>query len=481
MSVLPFHQTLVGATYNASEVELQRSNTELSMKSTGGTVSSGNLLNNDCSSLVGFDITGTSISQVTFDSESTFQFEISSSSSLKINTTTLKINTTIIRTRYTGTLKFYPYKAGWTSGDWNNGVNLFFRYSGTRRLYFGIAQDGIYTRAEGKIYSDIIANNMWHTFTFDYDSSTNLLDVYLDNVLVVNGLSTLGYSNSGTKGELVFGDISHNNDKSFYADYIKIGDTIEPNYPTTSEITLSELNSGDSSAVWDMSSINFLENPNSEAGDLLYKYATKAEGGSYTYNGSWLTLAQLQAESDPTEQYMSFKVQLSSNGSQDATFGGGYLEVTITIGGDAPNDYDLRAGVVVQDVTGTLIVPSENDVRVGTNYDVAPNAKTGNLGLPLEFEVVDGVGYGSNDTEFEGTYEPPIEDYPSEDDVRNGVVYDEGILTGNLELPAENKVSKNTQYGANGTEFTGTLESAVLTDSNMSIIIEDDVLNVEIA
>jgi hypothetical protein len=46
-------------------------------------------------------------------------------------------------------------------------------------------------------------------------------------------------------------------------------------------------------------------------------------------------------------------------------------------------------------------------------------------------------------------------DYPSEDDVRDGVEYDFGSLVGNLTLPAERYVLYGITYGAEGTEFTG--------------------------
>lgn len=44
-------------------------------------------------------------------------------------------------------------------------------------------------------------------------------------------------------------------------------------------------------------------------------------------------------------------------------------------------------------------------------------------------------------------------DYPSENDVRLGVTFD--TFTGNLELPVETDVLTGVQYGTNGTEFTG--------------------------
>lgn len=46
-------------------------------------------------------------------------------------------------------------------------------------------------------------------------------------------------------------------------------------------------------------------------------------------------------------------------------------------------------------------------------------------------------------------------DYPAEGDVRSGVAFD--VYTGNLELPVVADVRLDTQYGALGTEFTGTL------------------------
>lgn len=49
-------------------------------------------------------------------------------------------------------------------------------------------------------------------------------------------------------------------------------------------------------------------------------------------------------------------------------------------------------------------------------------------------------------------------DYPSEDDVRDGVIYDFGAQTGNLELPSSADVLLGVGFGSNGTEFTGSLD-----------------------
>lgn len=48
-------------------------------------------------------------------------------------------------------------------------------------------------------------------------------------------------------------------------------------------------------------------------------------------------------------------------------------------------------------------------------------------------------------------------DYPDEDDVRDGVVYAFGALTGDVVLPSEAEVEEGVGYGANGTEFSGSL------------------------
>lgn len=48
-------------------------------------------------------------------------------------------------------------------------------------------------------------------------------------------------------------------------------------------------------------------------------------------------------------------------------------------------------------------------------------------------------------------------DYPIEDNVRDGVNYADSTLTGNVVLPAENEVEDGVGYGSNGTEFEGSL------------------------
>lgn len=59
---------------------------------------------------------------------------------------------------------------------------------------------------------------------------------------------------------------------------------------------------------------------------------------------------------------------------------------------------------------------------------------------------------------------PATADYPSEDDVRDGVTFDSGTQEGNLELPAEAVVKAGTGFGTNGTEFLGTMAVQTIGD-----------------
>lgn len=48
-------------------------------------------------------------------------------------------------------------------------------------------------------------------------------------------------------------------------------------------------------------------------------------------------------------------------------------------------------------------------------------------------------------------------DYPLQADVQSGVTYGDGTYTGTLTLPSTSNVLEGIQYGGDGTEFTGTL------------------------
>jgi len=120
-----------------------------------------------------------------------------------------------------------------------------------------------------------------------------------------------------------------------------------------------------------------------------------------------------------------------------------------------PAEADVRQGEGYgandNEFTGELDLPAEGDVEKGVKYD--DETKEGNFEAPAEADVKKGVGYGANGAEFEGDYEA---DFPAEEDVEKDVSYDEGAKVGKFHVPEEEDVEVGVGYGANGTEFEGT-------------------------
>lgn len=140
--------------------------------------------------------------------------------------------------------------------------------------------------------------------------------------------------------------------------------------------------------------------------------------------------------------------------------------------------------------------PGEDNVKSGTGYIISGVSKTGNRVDAPTANVEIGTQYGANGTELTGTYtganrwSDPGESHveigtqyqansltnnrtgtytganrwsdPGENNVRDGVGYEANDVskTGNLVLPAESVVEVGEQFGANGTEFTGTYTGA---------------------
>jgi hypothetical protein len=78
---------------------------------------------------------------------------------------------------------------------------------------------------------------------------------------------------------------------------------------------------------------------------------------------------------------------------------------------------------------------------------------------PAEADVRLGVQYGAGGTEFTGLLVPGSCDYPAVGKVAFGISYDFGALVGTRTEPIPAQVLLGIQYGASGTEFTGTLQS----------------------
>lgn len=146
--------------------------------------------------------------------------------------------------------------------------------------------------------------------------------------------------------------------------------------------------------------------------------------------------------------------QFTDEGSQDYTLGS--ESPAVNAGFDASvvsGDTQCRdMGAHESAISIECDYPSEDDVRDGVTYDT--EGMEGNLVVPNEGDVQDGTGFGANGTEYEGTLE-----LPAVGDVEDGVTYGAGgsEYEGTFGVPGEGDVRDEVGYGEDGTEFTGTL------------------------
>jgi len=146
---------------------------------------------------------------------------------------------------------------------------------------------------------------------------------------------------------------------------------------------------------------------------------------------------------------------------------------------DLPSVNDVQNGVQFDNTTkeGVFVSPAETNVKTGITYGATSeytgsydedypleinvrdgivfgnSTKEGNLGIPTAADVRDGVGYGANETEFEG-----VLDLPSVNDVQDSVLFDNSTKEGNLVLPTTSQVKDGVTFGSLGTEFEGNIE-----------------------
>ncbi len=152
---------------------------------------------------------------------------------------------------------------------------------------------------------------------------------------------------------------------------------------------------------------------------------------TYISGSSFQTIAEIQPKLDPCV----VEVPVLPN----AVDGNGYAWVRINAPGTIVDltdaQFDLDTAWLLSDMAGgageTPVFPAESDVRLGVIY-----------------------GYPSSP--LTGTYDPMGGSVPSPNDVRFGVAT--GNEVGNLQLPVETQVLIGVGYGSLGTEFTGMLE-----------------------
>ena len=100
--------------------------------------------------------------------------------------------------------------------------------------------------------------------------------------------------------------------------------------PTVDPIFL--LDSGDNSTTWDFSNDDLNDELASEAGTVNYQWYV-GNSATPTYNGSWLTKAQLAAVAEQTGRYKIIKAQFASDGTQDASLADSTFRATIATAG----------------------------------------------------------------------------------------------------------------------------------------------------
>lgn len=108
--------------------------------------------------------------------------------------------------------------------------------------------------------------------------------------------------------------------------------------------------------------------------------------------------------------YLDHALYYSATEFIEATFYWGESVLPMAPPPTFPAAADVRAltayGTPLVPQVGILDLPIEDDVRFGTQYDQL--TKEGDLVLPAEAEVLDGVGFGADATEFTGTLDPVL-------------------------------------------------------------------------
>jgi hypothetical protein len=210
-----------------------------------------------------------------------------------------------------------------------------------------------------------VANTFQHiSLNWDYTAGVVISEIFIDGV----SFGTVALSGSYTWFEQVWG-VLFGQDLTTYIDEISIYNIrlrtanftaptaqLVPYLATSPTAALTPQDSGVNDSTWDMSTILLFENPEviTTAGTLKYQFRADNTSGAGSYNGTWLTLAQLQASADPSGRYLQIQVQFNSDGTQRVSLGDGSVSVTQGV--------DTTAPPVPSDVT--LSAPRAKTIRV---------------------------------------------------------------------------------------------------------------------
>jgi hypothetical protein len=360
MPEIPIAVKVNGSTFDTDEAEYQRANTEISKK--GNTT---------------FDITDAEIQKLLLNDNSASTAIVDSLNNVNGDlvggdNTSTKTEAGLLNNRlhlngtddYISTNKNLDKTKDftvcfWYKADVVNVLNVLWglqRPFDNDRFWVGINTDNkvrVGLGANSGIYSanaiTTTNNNLW---IIDWDASTGTLRVFVNDDLKVETTTATGNSageiflgaNNYYGGTYGFADgafeqyrniarlLTASEKTALYNDGNGIAVSVIPTYTETTEVTLPQIDSGSNSTIWDMSSFSMAINPNGESGTILWQYSIE-NTGTASYNATWLTLAELQAETDGTGRYFHIKVQLGGTTSQDATITDASITANVTTSG----------------------------------------------------------------------------------------------------------------------------------------------------
>jgi hypothetical protein len=331
------------ADFDSTYVELSRGDSLIQFKSQGDqNGSTGDILNDDCTASTLGDwthsVAGTADSPVHLDyaNEDTFKLSVPSATSGDDNVSiykTLRISGTTFVTQIKFMYTLISTISDSETPAFNNmcGLGLAIHLSSTKRLSLTMAATGLYaylgeTGDQVLLYSWNPSLSTWYNVTVAVDVVASTYSIYIDGVLVVDSATQIQTGSGYIVGELkVSASTRGNYACTAYISKILCGTAVSSAFPTESIITLPEIDSKYSDTVWSMNSITDRENLDGEAGTIKYQYATSAStiadyaDDTSDYNGTWLTLTELRAITNPSGQYFRLAVQFTGDGSQDAS------------------------------------------------------------------------------------------------------------------------------------------------------------------
>ena len=358
MAELPICVRMNGSTFDTDEAEYQRENTEVSKKGAvdqyyklampfngaDGSTTFSDLINSSRTFSVGAGTPQISTDQSKFGGASGDFLTTDSSiypdtnSDLVIGTNDFTIECFIRLSTVSVETCIIDFRPASTQGNYIK----FTIISGRLRLFTGAT-----TRIVG---SDTMSTNTWHHVCLERVSTTTT--IYLDGESQGSYTDSTDYLTGTNRPLIAMSGFAVNQPLKGYMDSLRIsigvarynGSFTPPTaeltaFPETTIITHPQVSSGQNATVWKFSTFTTIDNPNGESGTIKYQWAVSNDAiptyqaDDTAYNGTWLTLAQLQEVANQTGANLRIARQLGGTTSQDATATDGCITADVPTGG----------------------------------------------------------------------------------------------------------------------------------------------------